>query len=361
MASQDWFEEDFYATLGVASDADANAIKKAYRKLARQYHPDSKPGDTAAEKKFKDIGEAYAVLSDAEQRKQYDAIRMMRSGGPRFTAGGSGTGGNAGFEDVFSTLFGQGASQGDPRFRSPGGAGGPGGFPGGGGAYAGEAPDLEDLLSMFGQGAGGGGGFAGSRERAGSYGGGRRAPRKGRDVHATATMNFRQAVMGDTVRVNGVGGKPITARIPSGVKDGATIRLAGKGEPGLAAGAPAGDLLLKISVKPHSVFSRDGDNLVVDLPVTFAEAALGATVPVPTLDGSTVKVKIAPGTPSGRTLRVKGRGVPKKDGAGDLLARVLVQVPQRLDDASKAAVETLQRADAGQDPRAEVFRKARSD
>ncbi len=352
MASQDWFEKDFYATLGVASDADADAIKKAYRKLARTYHPDSKPGDAAAEKRFKEVGEAYAVLSDSEQRKQYDAIRAMRSGGPRFTAGGPGGAGGSGFEDVFSNLFGGGA-QGDPRFSR-----------GGQGAYAGEAPDLEDLLSMFGQqgGFGSGGGFAGSRERAGSYGSGAgRPPRKGRDVHATATMSFRQAAMGDTVRVNGVGGKPITARIPPGVKDGATIRLAGKGEPGLAAGASAGDLLLKISVKPHSVFTRDGDNLVVDLPVTFAEAALGATVAVPTLEGGSVKVKIAPGTPSGRTLRVKGRGVPKKDGAGDLLARVLVQVPQRLDEASKAAVETLQRADAGHDPRVELFRKARTD
>lgn len=357
MASQDWFEKDFYATLGVSPDADPTAIKKAYRKLARVHHPDSKPGDAAAEKRFKEIGEAYAVLSDPEQRKQYDAIRAMRTGGPRFTA--SGGSGGAGFEDVFSNLFGQGG-QGNPRF-SPGGAGGPGaayGQYGGGQTYAGDAPDLEDLLSMFGQAAGGqAGGFSGPQGRSGA----RRPPRKGRDVHASATMSFRQAVMGDTVRVNGVGGKPITTRIPPGVKDGATIRLAGKGEPGLTADAAAGDLLLKISVQPHAVFTREGDNLVVDLPVTFAEAALGATVPVPTLDGSSVKVKIAPGTPSGRTLRVKGRGVPTKTGAGDLLARVLVQVPQRLDDASRAAVETLQKADAGHDPRAEVLRKARTD
>lgn len=360
MASQDWFEKDFYATLGVSSTADADAIKKAYRKLARTYHPDSKPGDAAAEKRFKEIGEAYAVLSDPEERKQYDAIRAMRSGGPRFTAGGPGGPGGSGFEDVFSNLFGQGAGQGNPRFGTAG-PGGPGAaygqYGGGGQAYAGDAPDLEDLLSMFGQ-AAGQGGFGGP---AGAPGGARRPPRKGRDVHATATMGFRQAVMGDTVRVNGVGGKPITTRIPPGVKDGATIRLAGKGEPGLQAGAPAGDLLLKISVTPHSVFAREGDNLVVDLPVTFAEAALGATVPVPTLDGSSVKVKIAPGTPSGRTLRVKGRGVPKKDGAGDLLARVLVQVPQRLDDAARAAVETLQRADAGHDPRADILRRAKAD
>ncbi len=360
MASQDWFEKDFYATLGVSPDADATAIKKAYRKLARTHHPDSKPGDTAAETRFKEIGEAYAVLSDAEQRKQYDAIRAMRTGGPRFTAGGGGAG-SQGFEDVFSNLFGQGGGQGG-RF-SPGGPGatytqyGGGGHYGGGQAYADDGPDLEDLLSMFGQAAGGQAGGFGSQGRAGA----RRPPRKGRDVHATATMSFRQAVMGDTVRVNGVGGKPITTRIPPGVKDGATIRLAGKGEPVLTADSPAGDLLLKISVKPHPVFTREGDNLAVDLPVTFAEAALGATVAVPTLDGSSVKVKIAPGTPSGRTLRVKGRGVPAKAGAGDLLARVLVQVPQRLDDASRAAVETLQKADAGHDPRAEVLRKARLD
>ncbi|MDO5712421.1 MAG: DnaJ C-terminal domain-containing protein [Micrococcales bacterium] len=356
MASQDWFEKDFYAILGVSSTADAAGIKKAYRKLARSYHPDSKPGDVSAEKRFKEIGEAYAVLSDPEQRKQYDAIRAMSSGGPRFTAGGPGGAGGAGFEDVFSNLFGQGGAQGNPRFGQ-GGSGATYGQYGGGQAYAGDAPDLEDLLSMFGQGAGQSGGFAGTQGRSGT----RRPPRKGRDVHATATMSFRQAVMGDTVRVNGVGGKPITTRIPPGVKDGSTIRVAGKGEPGMAVGAPAGDLLLKISVKPHGIFSREGDNLVVDLPVTFAEAALGATVPVPTLDGSSVKVKIAPGTPSGRTLRVKGRGVPKKEGAGDLLARVLVQVPQRLDDAARAAVETLQRADNGHDPRAEAFRKAKAD
>lgn len=359
MASQDWFEKDFYAVLGVASDADASTIKKAYRKLAREFHPDSKPGDAAAEKRFKEVGEAYAVLSDKEQRKQYDAIRAMRSGGPRFSAGGSGAEG-AGFEDIFSNLFGGGAAQGNPNFARGGGY--PGGYPGGspgGGAYAGESPDLEDLLSMFGQQAGQGG--FGTRDRtSGGFGGARRPPRKGRDVHASATMSFRQAVMGDTVRV-GVGGTPITTRIPAGVKDGATIRLAGKGEPGLPAGAPAGDLLLKITVEPHPVFTRDGDNLVVDLPVTFAEAALGATVPVPTLDGSSVRVKIAPGTPSGRTLRVKGRGVPKKSGTGDLLAKVQVQVPQRLDDDMRAAVETLQRADEGHDPRAEVFRKAGAD
>lgn len=359
MASQDWFEKDFYAVLGVAADVDAKELKKAYRKLARTHHPDSKPGDSAAEKRFKEIGEAYAVLSDPEQRKQYDAIRAMRSGGPRFTAGGpGGAGGQAGFEDIFSNLFGQGGAQGDPRFRQQ--TYGQGGFGHGGtGAPGGtrqDGPDLDDLLSMFGQ-----GGFGGAPGGAGRGGfGGAQSTRKGQDLHATATMSFRQAVMGDTVRVNGVGGAPVTTRIPAGVKDGATIRLRGKGETS-PIGGPAGDILLKISVKPHDLFGRDGDNLTVDLPVTFAEAALGATVPVPTLDGTGVRVKIAPGTPSGRVLRVKGRGVPKKDGPGDLLAKVQVAVPQRLSDEAREAVAVLQRHDGGEDVRADAFRKARSD
>ncbi len=352
MASQDWFEKDFYAVLGVKSDADDKEIKKTYRKLARQYHPDNHPGDTAAEQRFKEVGEAYAVLSDAEQRQQYDAIRAMRSGGPRFSAGGSGGPGAGAFEDVFSNLFGAGSAQSDPRYRTT--------YSGGGG----DAPDLEDLLSMFGQ----GGGFSPSGQP-GGFGtgttgtgrpGGFSGPRKGRDIPATATMTFRQTVNGDTVVVNGVGGQSITARIPAGVKDGATIRLRGKGEPSRSGGEP-GDLLLKVAVRPHEVFGRDGDNLTIDIPVTFAEAALGATISVPTLGGPAVKVKLPSGTPSGRVLRVKGRGVPRKDGAGDLLVRVLVTVPQRLTDEARAAISALQAQEAGFDPRAEAFRKARSE
>ncbi len=360
MASQDWFEKDFYSILGVPADADAKAIKKRYRKLARDLHPDSKPGDKGAEQKFKEIGEAYAVLSDPEQRKQYDAVRAMSRGGARFTAGGPGGGGGAaGFEDVFSNLFGgAGAAGGPGGGRSYTYTRGPGGF---GGTTSSEAPDLEDLLGMFGAGGAGAGGAGGGF---GGFGGGtpRRTPRKGRDLHATASLSFRQAVAGDTVIVSGVGGKSITARIPAGVKDGATIRLRGKGEPPMGASSEPGDLLLKITVKPHPVFSRDGDNLTLDLPVTFAEAALGATVPVPTLDGGQVKVRIAPGTPSGRILRVRGRGVARKDGsAGDLLAKVQVVVPQRLSDEARSAVETLQQLDSGFDPREELARKARSD
>lgn len=345
MASQDWFDKDFYALLGVSADADEKEIKSSYRKLARKYHPDSNPGDAAAEQKFKDIGEAYAVLSDPAERKQYDAVRAMSRGGARFTSGGPGGGmGGAGFEDVFSTLFNQG-----------GGRFGQGGFSGGG--AAGE-PDIEDLLSMFGQGAGAQYGAPGGRP--GGFGTGFRAPRKGRDIHATAGLSFRQAVEGDTVVVNGVGGKPITARIPPGIKDGATIRLPGKGEAG-PGGTPAGDILLKVTVHPHELFTRDGDNLRIEVPVTFAEAALGETIKVPTLGGDSVNVKLPPGISSGKTLRVKGRGVKRKLGqSGDLLVKVAVTVPQKLTDEARAAVEALRNQEAGIDPREEIFRKARS-
>ncbi len=353
MASQDWFDKDFYAVLGVSADADAKEIKSTYRKMARKYHPDSNAGDASAEQRFKDIGEAYAVLSDPEQRKQYDAVRAMTRGGARFTSGGApggGTGG-AGFDDVFSTLFNQG---GGTRFSTSGG-----GFSG----RPGEDPDIEDILKMFGQ---SGAGFpSGSAEygapggRPGGFSGGFRPPRKGRDIHATAGLSFRQAVKGDTVVVNGVGGKPITARIPPGIKDGATIRLPGKGESG-PGGAP-GDILLKVTVHPHEVFTRDGDNLRIEVPVTFAEAALGDTITVPTLGGDAVKVKLPAGISSGKTLRVKGRGVRRKTGqTGDLLVKVAVTVPQRLTDEARAAVEALKNQEAGIDPREDLFRKARS-
>lgn len=357
MASQDWFDKDFYAVLGVSVDADAKDIKAKYRKLARTHHPDSNPGDAAAEQRFKEIGEAYAVLSDPEERKQYDAVRAMSRGGARFTAGGPGGGmGGAGFEDVFSTIFNQGGG-GGTRYSTGGGFGG----------RTGQEPDLEDLLNMFGQGSGGGfppggtqyGAPGGPGGRSGGFGGGFRAPRKGRDIHATAGLSFRQAVEGDTVVVNGVGGKAITARIPPGIKDGATIRLPGKGEAG-PGGAPAGDILLKVTVHPHEVFTRDGDNLRIEVPVTFAEAALGETISVPTLAGDTVKVKLPAGITSGKTLRVKGRGVRRKNGqSGDLMVKVSVTVPQRLTDEARAAIEALRNQEVGIDPREELFRKAR--
>ncbi|HEX7461600.1 MAG TPA: DnaJ C-terminal domain-containing protein [Dermatophilaceae bacterium] len=342
MASQDWFEKDFYAILGVPADADAAAVKKAYRKLARKLHPDQNPGSKPAEKRFKEIGEAYAVLSNPEERKQYDAIRSMSHGGARFTSGGPG-GGGAGFEDVFSNLFGGGGG-GNVRFNT--GRGGAG------------QPNIEDLLGgMFGQ----QGGYAGGRGQQGYGGFGSTAgPRRGADIEARTTLSFRDAVEGSTVTLSTADGSRITARIPIGVKDGQKIRLRGKGNPG-DEGAPAGDLMLTVQVRPHPVFGRDGNNLTVDLPVTFAEAALGATVSVPTLSGDPVKVRIAAGTPSGRVLRVKGRGIATKDHAGDLLAKVSVAVPQRLSDRAREAVEVLRAEQADTDPRADVFARARQD
>ncbi|MBK9102232.1 MAG: DnaJ domain-containing protein [Austwickia sp.] len=351
MASQDWFEKDFYAILGLSADADAKEIKKRYRKLARDLHPDAKPGDKGAEQRFKEIGEAYAVLSDPEQRQQYDAVRAMSRGGARFTAGGAG-GSTGGFEDVFSNLFGGSAGQrAGQHYTTYGGRPG-GGYAGGGYDAGGQGPDLEDLLSMFGQAGGvdprfgGGGGFR------------RQQPTKGRDRQATATLSFRQAVSGDVVEVRGTDGVTSKVRIQPGVKDGDTIRIRGKGDPG-PSGTPAGDLLLKVAVQGHEVFGREGANLTLDVPVTFAEAALGKTISVPTFGGPPVKVRLPAGTPSGRVLRVKGRGVATKNGTGDLLVTVQVVVPQRLSDEARKAVEVLAEQDAQVDPREEVFQRAR--
>jgi molecular chaperone DnaJ len=334
MSGQDWLEKDFYAVLGVSKDADAAAIKKAYRKLARTMHPDHNPGDAVAESKFKEVGEAYAVLSDPEQRQQYDQLRAM-AGGARFRAGAGGPGGaqTGGFEDLFGGVFG--------------GAGGPGGsrvrFPQGAGAGTGTNGGFEDLLGgLF----GGGGGFGQTR-------GGRR----GADLAAVTTLPFRQAVEGSTVAL-GVEGRTVKARIPAGVRDGQKIRLRGKGRPG-ENGAPAGDLEVTVRVTPHPVFALDGDNLRVTLPVAFDEAALGAEVSVPTLDGGSVRLKIPAGTPSGRTLRVKGRGVKTATGTGDLLVTVQVVVPQRLSAAAKEAVQAFGIATSGEDPRAELLARAK--
>lgn len=323
MTGQDWFEKDFYAMLGVPKNADQTEIKKAYRKKARALHPDRNPGDSDAERRFKEVGEAYAVLSDDEQRSQYDAVRAMAGGGARFTPGAGG----ASAEDLFGGLFG-------------GGAGGPGGrvrysTTGAGG--------FEDLLGgLFG--GGGGAGF-------------RRGPERGADLTATTTLGFRQAVEGATVTL-GVEGRSVTTRIPAGVADGQRIRLRGKGRPGANGGEP-GDLVIQVAVEPHPVFSVSGRDLRVTVPVTFAEAALGAEIQVPTLAGTPVTVKIPAGTPSGRTLRVKGRGVPAKAGTGDLLATVQITVPQRLSSEARAAVEAFAAATPG-DVRADLHARAKA-
>lgn len=327
MASQDWFDKDFYKTLGVAKDVSDSDLKKTYRKLARKYHPDSNQGDAAAEAKFKEISEAYSVLSDPEQRAEYDEIRAMGSGA-RFTAGGTGAGG---FEDVFSR-FGQGGR--------------------------GQSADFEDIFAMFNQGQGGSFGSG----RFGQTSGGFRGfggPRKGADVTARTTLDFATAVQGETITLQGEDGKPFKVKIPAGVKDGQKIRLRGRGRPS-PDGGENGDIVVSITVRPHPVFTRDGLNLRLTVPVKFTEATLGATIEVPTLGGDVVKLRVAPGTPSGRVLRVKGRGVKSSKGTGDLLAELQVAVPAHLDDAARSALEAFAAVEPKENPRAELMAKARA-
>lgn len=326
MASQDWFDKDFYKTLGVSKDVSDADLKKTYRKLARKYHPDSNQGDAKAEAKFKEISEAYSVLSDAEQRKEYDEIRAMGSGA-RFTASGSGAGG---FEDVFSRFGQQGRGQ---------------------------TADFEDIFAMFNQGQGGSFGSG----RFGQTSGGFRGfggPQRGADVTARTTLDFTTAVQGETITLQGEDGKPFKVKIPAGVADGQKIRLRGRGRPS-PDGGESGDIVVQITVRPHPVFTRDGLNLRVVVPVTFTEATLGATIEVPTLGGDVVKLRVAPGTPSGRVLRVKGRGVATAKGTGDLLAELQVAVPTHLDDAAREALEKFQQLEPQENPRAELMAKAR--
>lgn len=325
MASQDWVEKDFYAILGVSKDASEADIKKAYRKLARKHHPDQNPGDAEAEKKFKDITEANSVLSDPEQRQQYDAIRAM--GGARFSAGGPGGGaGAAGFEDLFGGLFGGGPGRHSRGFNT-------GNLP----------PEFADL---FGGGFGGGAGF-------------QPPPQRGADRQATTTISFAGSIRGTTVGLREQGGEVIEVRIPAGIRDGQKVRVRGKGGPGSAG---AGDLMVTVHVRPHDFFTREGDNLRIHVPVTFDEAALGAQIEVPTADGSTVKMKVPAGTSSGRTLRVKGRGVKTSKGSGDLLVTVDVVVPRNLSKEAEQAIRAFAEAASknGQsDPRAHLAEKAR--
>ncbi len=304
MASQDWFDKDFYKILGVAKDVSDAELKKVYRKLARQYHPDSNPGDAKAEAKFKEISEAYSVLSDPAQRREYDQVRAM-GGGARFTGGAGGQGfpggfpgGTGGFEDVFSNLFG---------------GGGRGGF----------------------------GGFG---------------PQRGSDLTMTTTLNFIDGVKGTSIKVN-LGGKDVSVNIPAGVNDGQKIKLRGKGQTS-PNGGEAGDLIITCNIKPHPIFSRDGNNIRVTVPVTYAEAVLGATILVPTLGGEPVKLKVSPGTPNGRVLRVKGRGVVTAKQEGDLLATVEIAVPSHVSDKAKKALEEFDGMLPEEDPRAEILLKA---
>jgi len=324
MASQDWFDKDFYKILGVSKDVSEADLKKTYRKLARQFHPDSNPGDAKAEARFKEISEANSVLSDPELRKEYDQVRAMGSGA-RFTSGGR-PGQPGGFEDVFGGMFG-------------------------GGRQSAQGGGFEDLLGgMF-----GGGGFG--QSTGGFRGGG--GPQRGRDVTTGVTLDFMTAIKGDTITLQAGEGKPITTRIPEGVADGQKIRLKGRGEQSPDGGTP-GDLVLTVTVRKHPVFERDGLNLRVDVPVTFVEATLGANIEVPTLGGDPVRLKVAAGTPSGRVLRVKGRGVTTTKGKGDLLATVVIAVPNHLSTAARDALEAFAKAMPDENPRGDLLEKSLS-
>src|SRR5690606_31174484 len=266
----------------------------------------------------------YSVLSDPEQRKQYDALRPMARGDARFSAGSRGPSRGAGFEDLFNGMFSGGGKR--TRFSTGGCA------------------VFEDLLQCMYR-SGGGGGF--------------RTPRpaqRGGDIATSATLPFRSAVEGAKVQLT-TNGRSMTVRIPPGVKDGQKIRLRGKGQAGRGGGEP-GDMVVTVHVEPHPVFTMDGLNLKVTVPVTFAEAALGATIDVPTLSGETVRLKVPAGTPSGRTLRVKGRGVVTPKETGDLLVTVQVAVPTHLPADARKAVEAFAAATEGEDPRADLKARA---
>ncbi|HET8878074.1 MAG TPA: DnaJ C-terminal domain-containing protein [Arthrobacter sp.] len=324
MASQDWVDKDFYKILGVAKDASDADIKKAYRKLARQHHPDTNAGNAASEKKFKDISEAYSVLSDPDERQQYDAIRAMGSGA-RFAPGGP-AGGNGGFEDMFGGLFTGGSG------RHSGGYSTAGGIP----------PEFADLF--------GGGGFGGGGQ---SF---QRGPQKGADRTASTSISFAGSIRGTTIGLREPDGEIIDVRIPAGIKDGQKVRVRGKGQYGPAGN---GDLMVTVSVKPHDFYTRDGDNLRIHVPVTFPEAALGADIEVPTIDGDKVRVRVPAGTPTGRTLRVKGRGVKHSKATGDLLVTIDVAVPKKLGKDAEEAVKAFAAATAGEDVRSGLAAKAR--
>ncbi len=365
--------QDLYATLGVPADADDDTIKKAYRTLARTYHPDRNPGDAKAEERFKEISHAYDVLSDRDKRREYDASRRFGGRVPPNGAGapGGGFGGFGDFADIFGQFFGRGG----------GAAGGRGDRPGGSTTVRGRDVETEVRLSfeqaMRGaqvpvvldtrttcETCGGSGAKPGTSPRlcpecrgrgvvgrdAGGFSIGQPCPRcagNGTVVDDPCeTCSGAGAVTGR---------RRYTVTVPPGVKDGTRIRRKGLGEAGTRGGA-AGDLIVVTRVDPSGVFERQGDDLVVDVPITFAEAALGARVEVPTLDGR-VKLTVPPGSADGRSLRVPGQGAPrlKKDGRGDLIARLRIRVPRSLSDAQRAALEAYAALDEG-DPREGLFR-----
>jgi molecular chaperone DnaJ len=284
-------EKDYYELLGVKKDASEDELKKAYRALAKKYHPDKNKGNKDAENKFKEISEAYAVLSDKEKREQYD-----RLGREAFGAGGENP--FAGFD--FSQMFGGAGAAGGGRAR--------------GRAAGGRTRDFTDIFSDLFSGAGGG------------Y---EQGPQRGGDIQAETTIDFRDAVLGTTLELS-LGRDRVKVKIPEGVSEGQTIRLRGKGSPG-AQGGPAGDLNVLIHVRKHPFFERRGDDIHIELPITVGEAIRGAQVDVPTINGP-IKARIPAGTQSGKTFRISGKGVKRRDGHGDHYYKVLIHVPPAVPD-----------------------------
>ena len=389
MSAKDWLEKDFYAVLGVPKAATGDDIKKAYRKLALDLHPDKNPGNAESEQKFKEVSEAYGVLSDERKRREYDEARSLFGAGAfrRSAGGGARTGGFGGFNaggtqfDV-SDLFGN-ASQ-----TTTGGMGGLGDLFGsvfGGGRDAGpnRGGDIETEVTLdFGEAAGGvtvplrlhapgvcdtchgSGAKPGTRPRTCPVCGG--SGLVSRDQGAFSFSEPCRECQGAGTVVEdkcpdcrGTGGvtktRTMNVRIPPGVTDGQRIRLKGKGQPGRR-GGPAGDLYVVVHVRKHPLFGRSGDDLTLTIPVTFPEATLGTSVRVPTLNGA-VTLRVPAGTPSGRTLRVRGRGVTRKDGTqGDLLATIDIVVPSTLDDEAREALEKYAAATPG-NPRVHLDRE----
>ena len=357
---------DYYETLGVPRTASQADIKKAFRKLARQHHPDVKPGDAEAEARFKALNEANEVLSDPEKRKRYDELgadfEKYRSGTPGggdpfgpggpfagYARGGGGTGGvryefrtsggdEAGFSDFFRMFFGGGMA------ADAGAAGGS--RQGGRGRARTSTGSIEDLLGGLGYETGAGGGSAGAFGMDGQAAGARRSGGRGtsKAVEAAIEISLHEAAAG-TSRLVEVDGTRLEVKIPRGVDTGSKVRVRGRGGDGR-------DLVLVVTVSPHPVFERRGPDLVRELPVTLREALLGAEVPVPTLEGR-VLLKVPAGTQNGRTIRLTGKGMPhlRGDGRGDLLVKVRVVLPTGLSDEAKSAAAAFCDLAAQPDPR----------
>ena len=367
-AQREWYEKDYYAVLGVPSDASGKDITKAYRKLARENHPDAKPGDAAAEERFKEISAAYDVLSDDEKRREYDEVRRMGPmggmGNMRFTVGG-----DAGsFEDLFRMFSG-----GRPR----------------GGGSSGVSPrrgaDLESqLLLDFTDAAlgvtttvhltsddrcqtcSGSGARPGSKVETCSQCGGRGQVDDNQGFFSFSSPCSKCGGRGNVVKdpcgvCRGSGiekrAREVKVRVPAGVANGQRIRLAGKGAPGRN-GGPAGDLFIICHVGSHEIFGRDGDNLTVRVPITFTEAVLGADIDVPLLVGGAVTLRVKPGTQSGARYRVKGRGIETSRQSGDLIVTVDVVVPTDPSPEEKEIIERLGSLNVS-DPRRQLFRDGR--